>query len=432
MRKEIEDGENMRKRTIILLTLVTLSSLLGIPMTIASEQAGGLANGETGSVIIPESVVPESLEYVEGLNDDQPVYPGRTYAADWFGFKYIPSVSYDLKLVELMAGSGGGEFIVQLRADDAGWPSDVVLRETSFIMSDTLSWQGSEFPESYPVNAGIPYWIVFKPVPSSIGSTAESGTIVTHVFDYGGDGWDGIVDMFPWMAKFYKETVEWDYAFQLSPFSDIVHLNYNPDGWLNGINEAGYVAPVLGKHHGKKAYIACDLPAGGIEMYFLVITPATMTGEMYRIWDDLSLTGPDAITLIPVAAGAEGETADEASGAKISPESMYTFQMNPFIDLCYIYDDLKPWLWGYQDVVGFPGYPAPVLGYAIGSRFYWAADFVDGHGGYELLFLAGSIPTRDGNIIRTVDGYSYDGPTYVWLTPAGVGETYKGALAEID
>jgi hypothetical protein len=172
-------------------------------------------------------------------------------------------------------------------------------------------------------------------------------------------------------------------------------------------------------------------------MYFLVIHPPTMTGEMYRIYDDLSLTGPTAITLIPVAVGAEGvaegETADEASGAEVSPQTMYKFQINPFIDVAHVYDDIRPWLYGYQDVPGGgPGYPAPMLGYAIGGRFFWASDFVDGAGGYEMYICAGTSASRDADYIITYDGYSYDGPLYMWLTSASSTISYKGAMAELD
>jgi hypothetical protein len=254
------------------------------------------------------------------------------------------------------------------------------------------------------------------------------------VDDLGTPGWDPIFGY--GRTNAYKALTAgpvFEYSFRLNPFVDVVHMNVDmPDMWIYGINEASYSVPVLGKAERGKAYWACDLPAGGIEMYFVEINIATRDGYMYRIYDDMTITGPDYVWLTPVAGEAEGVSADEASGAEASPQAMYTFQMNPFIDLCYVYDDIKPWLYGYQDVVGSPGYPAPLLGYARGNRFFWGTDFVDGHGGYELLFMAGSIPTRDGYIIRTTDGHSYVGPTYVWLTTAGVGETYKGALAELD
>jgi hypothetical protein len=224
-----------------------------------------------------------------------------------------------------------------------------------------------------------------------------------------------------------------EYSFQLNPFIDVVHINVDmPDMWIHGINEAGWVAPVLGKAEGGKVYWACDLPAGGIEMYFVEIDIATRAGYMYRIYDDMTITGPDEVWLTPVAGEAEGVSTDEASGAEASPQSTYKFQINPFSDIAYVHDDIKPWLYGYQDVPGVPGYPAPLLGYARGGRFFWAADFVDGHGGYELYICAGTISSRDADYIITVDGYSYDGPLYMWLTPASSTVSYKGAMAEID
>jgi len=147
-----------------------------------------------------------SIEYVEGFNTDEPVDARAYYDADWFGLEYTPTVPYNIKKVELIAGGGSGNYVVQLRPDSGGMPSDTILREISFTQADTVSWQGAEFAESYPLTAGTAYWVVFKPVAASQASIAQSGTPITHVWDYGGDGWDGKDNTFPWMAKFYKEV----------------------------------------------------------------------------------------------------------------------------------------------------------------------------------------------------------------------------------
>jgi hypothetical protein len=222
------------------------------------------------------------------------------------------------------------------------------------------------------------------------------------------------------------------HSLRLNPFTDVVHLNLvMPDRWIYGIDEAGYVAPILGKVGSGKVYWACDLPGGPIEMYFVEIDIATRDGYMYRIHDDLTLVGPTYVWLTPATGEAEGASADDASVAESWPQAVHTFQLNPYSDVVYLYDDIVPWLYGYHDVEGSPEYPAPMLGFAGGGRFYWGADFVDGSGGFELLFLAGSVGGKDGYIIRTTDGYSYSGPTYVWLSPVGFGETYEGATAKL-
>ena len=147
-----------------------------------------------------------SIEYVEGFNIDEPLDASLYYDADWFGLAYTPTVSYNIKKVELIAGGGSGNFIIQLRPDSGGMPSDTILRETSFTQADTVSWQGAEFTESCPLTADTTYWIVFKPVFYSQASIAKSGTPITHVWDYGGDGWDGTGSSNLWMAKFYREV----------------------------------------------------------------------------------------------------------------------------------------------------------------------------------------------------------------------------------
>lgn len=214
------------------------------------------------------------------------------------------------------------------------------------------------------------------------------------------------------------KTEAW-YVFQTYPFSDIIHLNTNPGGWLNGYDEA-YPYPeggILGKYEAGKAYIATDLPPGGIEMSFLVINIASRDGWMYRIRDDLSIVGPDYIQLLTVSeesARAEGPTMDDEQRSMVTPQALYAFQTNPWSDIVYLNTGRAPWLYGWAEASG-PAYPAPVLGYYMYGRFFFAMDYVDYTGGYELSFWAGSTSTRNGYVQRTIDGYSYAYDSF-WLT----------------
>ena len=178
---------------------------LSVSMMAETSTAGGVA---TDGEISGPLAIPSDVTYIDGFNVDGTVHDGRSYAANWFGLEYTPSVSYNIKKVELIAGEGTGEVIIQLRPDAGGLPSDTVLRQTSFTQVNPVSWQGAEFATSYPLTAGTTYWIVFKPIVGSQLSSATSGDIITHVWDYGGDGWDGKGDYFQWMAKFYEETGE--------------------------------------------------------------------------------------------------------------------------------------------------------------------------------------------------------------------------------
>jgi hypothetical protein len=174
-----------------------------------------------------------AVQYVEGFNASNQVNNSAHYStpAYTYGLRYVPTVSYNLKKVELMAGTGTGPFTVQLRPDSGGWPSSTILLTTTFTMVNTVSWQGAEFSSSYPVAAGTTYWIVFKPVAGSQTSICMgSATPITAVYDdpSNGPGWDGhVISYFnglplPWMAKFYKGTGAagysatiwgWDYVY---------------------------------------------------------------------------------------------------------------------------------------------------------------------------------------------------------------------------
>jgi len=140
----------------------------------------------------------------EGFNVNEPVNKSSSYAAEWFGIEFCPHSSFRLEKVELIAGNGTGEYIVQLRSDNEGVPSDTVLREVSFSMVDDVTWQGVKFNRSHSLVAGEIYWITFRPVLGSQASIAESGVSISHVWDHGGDGWDGRSVTFPWMIKLYR------------------------------------------------------------------------------------------------------------------------------------------------------------------------------------------------------------------------------------
>lgn len=195
---------NLASLTAIATLVLLLVAISGVSSAATSEQNGGIHVGDCKSD--SPLVVVKNENYKDGFNVDRPVYLGPSYAATWFGIEYTPTKSYKLKKVELIAGQGTGEFIIQLRTDNMGMPDTTILRETSFNMVDTISWQGAEFSASYHLTAGNTYWIVFKPVPNSQASIAYSGAPITHVYDFEGDGWDDKVDSFPWMVKFYKDT----------------------------------------------------------------------------------------------------------------------------------------------------------------------------------------------------------------------------------
>ena len=198
-----------KQMLVLAICMVLLVSMGGAIVASASAQfSDGITVSEED---VPISIVPESSKAVpiDGWNMDKTVDTGSSYGGSWFGMKYMPEISYDLKRVELIAGTGTGEYIIQLRPDAGGRPHDTsVLRETSFTQVNTVSWQGADFATSYPISAGTTYWIVINPVPGSQASISTSGTIITHYWGDDSTLPDGPWDDCAWMAKFYAEAAE--------------------------------------------------------------------------------------------------------------------------------------------------------------------------------------------------------------------------------
>lgn len=189
----------MRKTIFATLLLLLLSVHLGGSLCDSHHQP---LHGETD--LPTGDVVKTQASTYEGYNVNEPVNRSSSYAAEWFGIEFCPQSPFGLEKVELIAGNGTGEYIVQLRSDDGGVPSDAILREVRFSMVNTVAWQGAKFNRSYPLLAGEIYWITFKPVLGSQASIAESGVSISHVWDHGGDGWDGRSVTFPWMIKLFR------------------------------------------------------------------------------------------------------------------------------------------------------------------------------------------------------------------------------------
>jgi hypothetical protein len=201
-------------------------------------------------------------------------------------------------------------------------------------------------------------------------------------------------------------------------------LNTNPGGWLNGYMTGSPTDwnPVLGKYEAGRFYMAIDMhpdayPRVRFEMWFLVGTVATRTGQFMKTLDGIRIIGPYNVTLVPAAESEELEGPDitEVLGSQVTPEAWYAFQINPYPDIVDLNTNPGGWLNGYDETYE-PD--APVLGFAEGGRFYFAIDFIHPGTGYTLAFIAGTVSTRDGDMMRTIDGTDVVGPRYIWLTPA--------------
>jgi len=253
---------------------------------------------------------PATIQYVEGLNPTASV-AGYTYTGGQYGIRYVPTQSYPLKKIELMAGGGTGPFVVQLRTESGGYPSTTILKQVMFTMSNTVSWQGVEFDTSYPVSAGTPYWIVFEPKAGSRASIATSGTPSTYCWDNYADGtgdWDYKGTSYPWMAKFYREVQPtFKYHFTMSIYADRIHISLaSQPGFslIYGLVDLTYYsrcypAPVLGWSAGGKFLMAFDFRStvGCYELGILVGTTSPAAGKLYRTYDGTTVVGPTYVSL---------------------------------------------------------------------------------------------------------------------------------------
>jgi len=97
-------------------------------------------------------------------------------------------------------------------------------------------------------------------------------------------------------------TPEAWYTFQVNPYIDIVHLNTNPGGWLNGYDEIYEPdAPVLGFAEGGRFYFGIDgiMPAGSTTLAFIAGKVSTRDGDVITTIDGTTIDGPYPIWLTP-------------------------------------------------------------------------------------------------------------------------------------
>jgi hypothetical protein len=99
------------------------------------------------------------------------------------------------------------------------------------------------------------------------------------------------------------------------------------------------------------------------------------------------------------------------------PTYQYRFRLSPYVEVVYLNVTPTGWLFGYMN--GGPTGHNPVLGKYESGRFYMIIDvFPDRTPGYyETMFLVGTVSTRIGKMIRTIDGLTYAPPIAVTLVP---------------
>jgi hypothetical protein len=209
---------------------------------------------------------------------------------------------------------------------------------------------------------------------------------------------------------------EFQYRFRISPYSNVVHMNVDANGWIQGYMTGGTTDwnPVLGKVVGDRAYIAMDLTPDGapgwFETAFLVVTVPWLEAQIVLTLDGMSYYGPIDVGIVPIAGAEErgGPDVAEVSGSGVTPKAWYKVRINPYTDIVHLNVNPDGWLNGYDE----PNHS--VLGFYEGGGWFFAIDGLQTQ--YTLTFNAGSLSTLQGKMIRTEDGTAYDGPYDIWLT----------------
>jgi len=229
------------------------------------------------------------------------------------------------------------------------------------------------------------------------------------------------------------------YHFRINPFVDVMHI-HNDGSLLHGTEDAdadgGYMgggyhnSPVLGWVSGDSFYLFIDwLKADNgssifYELALIVGTISTASGNMYRTTNGKSWDGPTAVTLsliTPTEPLTEGPSL--ASALNIEPNGgvwppTYHFNLSPFSDVLHA-GVSGSIINGIDNATTY--HNQPVLGTASGNNFYMSIDWTKDDLGnpilYELALIVGTISTKRGNMYRTTNGKSVDGPTPVTLVP---------------
>jgi hypothetical protein len=162
---------------------------------------------------IGDSIVPlelPGLEYVEGINDTLPGDDSWITDPNNEGaIEYYPSVSYELKGIELWTGESSGILTIKVYDTIADLPGNQLNIATITLTPEKL-WYGVEFATGTPLIAGNRYWISSECTTSYQTNTAGDGVpgAVEPIYywrPHGEPGWsNGPFQGLAFMFKFYE------------------------------------------------------------------------------------------------------------------------------------------------------------------------------------------------------------------------------------
>ena len=189
------------RSTNVACTLMLLAALPSGPAVGA--EVGGV-NLYVGSSAGAPVTGGEATSLMDAWNDTQPCAPAGSYAAQCFGFAYVPTQNYMLERIEFYAGGVAGTVTVSVHQDvGSGRPTGPVLGSVSYGESATLGWQGADQAPSVLMISGTTYYIKYVPVNGAPASTSSTGTLISHSWADDCVTWNGPFPVFSWMARFH-------------------------------------------------------------------------------------------------------------------------------------------------------------------------------------------------------------------------------------
>ncbi len=156
---------------------------------------------------------------------------------------------------------------------------------------------------------------------------------------------------------------------------------------------------------------------GGATWHYIWTLSTNVAGEFYRAF---TAPGVDEYLVRVSYDGSVTSNPSSDTETLIVQEvwGTYHFRIDPFVDVLHLMIDGSV-IYGICDAMTY--HNQPVLGYIDGGSFYLFIDYTEDDLGnpiyYELAMLVGSASTLSGNMYRTTDGTSWDGPTSFSLVP---------------
>jgi hypothetical protein len=118
------------------------------------------------------------------------------------GMQFVPTAPMTVTAIEVYTGDASGTNTIGVWSHDAAANApDVVLRDGTWAMVSSPSWQGATLTTPLALTPGTTYWIGWEPVNGALASLASAGTDLTYrgSFD-GGASWNGPYSG-PWMFR---------------------------------------------------------------------------------------------------------------------------------------------------------------------------------------------------------------------------------------